>query len=149
MPKSKYIKRKTSVDKNNLIKRNTDVIEEEIEQTGNDKRVFVSIKNIQHQYQCFSSWNKNDMNKFWAFNEKVHNMTWAQIFKTGGKNKKTGIACTTIPRDRYKNIPFIKSLSKDISMIELRIDNKIRVHGFRINSVFYLCVLDKNHDITK
>lgn len=88
MPKSKYIKRKTSVDKNNLIKRNTDVIEEEIEQTGNDKRVFVSIKNLQHQYQCFSSWNKNDMNKFWAFNEKVHNMTWAQIFKTGGKTKR-------------------------------------------------------------
>lgn len=131
------------------IKVNTALSKEYTDQTGNDKYVFVSIKNLQYKHQCFSEWDKSDMNKFWAFNKKIHEMTWEQVLKTGGKNNKTGIAYTPLPREKYNKIPFIKGLSKDICMFELRIDNKIRVHGFRINSIFYLCVLDKKHEITK
>jgi hypothetical protein len=32
-------------------------------------------------------------------------------------------------------------------IFELRINGKIRVHGFREKSVFYLCMLDREHRI--
>ncbi|WP_288531766.1 MAG6450 family protein [uncultured Bacteroides sp.] len=132
------------------IKKNTDVREDEIEQLGNDKKVFVSIKNLQNNFECFSDWSKAEMNKFWSFNQQIHNMTWKDIYATASKGKgKRGLAYTVIEHSKYENISFMKRLSKDITFFELRVDDEIRVHGFRDCSIFHLCVLDKNHKITK
>ena len=116
--------------------------------SSNNEFVFISIKNLQDHFECFSKWSSSDMSKFWKFNKKLHNSTWKQVYETAstGANKR-GFALTYIPKERYSSISFIKELSEDIKMFELRVDNTIRVHGFRIDNVFYLCVLDREHRI--
>lgn len=115
---------------------------------GNNDFVFISIKNIQYKFECFSTWTVAEMNKFWKFNEKLHNCTWQQVYDTASKGEeKRGFALTYIERNKYNSIPFIKDLSSDIKMFELRVDNKMRVHGFRVDNVFYLCALDREHQI--
>lgn len=144
------IKNKSDKTKGKFIKNHTDVSPSEIELNGDDKLVFVSIKNLQNKFQCFSEWSKIEMNKFWNFNDSIHKMTWSQVLQTASKGKnKRGLAYTVIPREKYKGISFFKDLDKSISIFELRIDDKIRVHGFRECSIFHLCVLDKNHKITQ
>ena len=116
-----------------------------IEEDGNDKYVFLSLKNIQPQYQCFSDWDKTAMSKFWDFSRKLHQSTWTDIYRSAGNKNKTGFAYTPIPLSKYHGL---SNLDKEVSMFELRVDDKIRVHGFRQHSIFHLCVLDKNHNIT-
>ncbi|KAA6333473.1 hypothetical protein EZS27_018120 [termite gut metagenome] len=144
----KYIKLSKEPAQNNHI--NAKLQRENFEQNGNDKLVFVSIKNLQNSYQCFSEWTKSEMSKFWDFNRRIHQMTWQNIYDTAntGKNKR-GMAYTSIPRSKYKSIYYIKNLSKDIDFFELRVDGELRVHGFREKSIFQLCLLDREHTICK
>lgn len=116
--------------------------------SSNNDLVFVSIKNVQNKFECFSDWTATEMAKFWKFNQKLHESTWQQVYETASKGAdKRGFALTYINRENYSSIPFIQELSEDIKMFELRIDNTIRVHGFRVDSIFYLCVLDRVHRI--
>ncbi|KAA6323513.1 hypothetical protein EZS27_027054 [termite gut metagenome] len=124
----------------------TEFEKEEFEKEGDDKLIFVSIKNLQESFECFSDWNKKEMKKFWDFNRGIHKIRWDDLHKSGGK-EKTGWGYTLIPRDKYKRISFFETISKDKNIFELRVDNKMRVHGFREKSVFYLCVLDREHRI--
>ena len=41
----------------------------------------------------------------------------------------------------------IKEISPDIPSSELRITQRARIHGFRMNSAFFLVWLDKDHQI--
>lgn len=51
---------------------------------------FIVYKNIQSNYQCFSDWSKTEMSKFWAFNDKLHKMTWNELYKSASKGKDKG-----------------------------------------------------------
>ncbi|KAA6315586.1 hypothetical protein EZS27_033979 [termite gut metagenome] len=101
----------SSVSESKYIKNKTDIPKEEFEHEGNDKLVFISIKELQESFECFSKWNKNEMSKFWDFNKDVHKTTWNDIYKTGGKGKR-GFGYTVIPRDNYKMIIRIPSYCK-------------------------------------
>ena len=114
---------------------------------GNSANVFVSIRFLQYDHECFSDWAKNEMKMFWAFLTKLHDYTWQQIYDTSRKTDKTGFAYTKIPRDKYPDSNFKKSLDDQIELFELRVDNEKRVHGFRMKSIFYLCWLDRGHKI--
>ena len=118
-------------------------------ENGDDSKAIISFLHLQNSYQCFSDWSKAEMNDFWNFYRKLHEYTWSQIYSTGRKNNKNGVAYTIIPKKKYPNPEFKKTLSEDITLFELRISQKARAHGFRNKSVFYICWLDKNHDITE
>ncbi len=116
--------------------------------SSNDDFVFISIKNVQPNFECFSDWTTPEMAKFWKFNHRLHETTWKQVYETASKGKeKRGFALTYINRDKYSTIPFIQGLSEDIRIFELRVDDTMRVHGFRVDNVFYLCLLDRTHRI--
>ena len=116
--------------------------------SSNNDSVMISIKNVQSQFECFSDWTVQEMSKFWKFNQKLHDSTWAQVYETSSKGKdKRGFALTYIDRKNYSTIPFIQELSEEINIFELRVDGAIRVHGFRVGSIFYLCLLDRTHKI--
>lgn len=121
----------------------------DFEKEGNDVPVFLSLKHIQFDFQCFSEWEKQEMKEFWNFNKLLHNSKWQDVYATARKKQKNGFAYTVIPIKKYPNPEFKEKLSKDITLFELRVNQKIRVHGFRDKSVFYLCWLDKNHQITE
>lgn len=118
------------------------------EKDGNSSSVLISFKHIQHEFQCFSDWSKSEMKDFWNFNAKLHEYTWQDVYATSRKKNKTGFAYTEIPFKKYPGSEFKEKLSKDITLFELRVNQKIRVHGFRLKSVFFLCWLDRNHEIT-
>lgn len=117
-------------------------------ENGDDFKVIISFMHLQNSYQCFSDWSKQEMNEFWSFYKKLHQCTWQQVYLTSGKTQKNGFAYTVIPISKYPNKEFKENLSKDITIFELRVNQKIRVHGFRNKAVFYICWLDKNHGIT-
>lgn len=142
----KHIKKSTQQNRK-YITNNTDVNIDAFDKNGNNALVFISIKNIQHNYQCFSHWSKVEMSKFWNFNKRLHNMTWQQVYATASKNDKRGLAYTEIPREKYGANEFISNLDKEITLFELRVDGDMRVHGYRMNATFYLCFLDREHKI--
>lgn len=119
------------------------------QRSGDEAIVLVSIKLLQSSYQCFSDWDKAEMRAFWAFNDKIHQYTWRQVFSTASKTpqNKTGIAYTIIEASQYPDSAFKESLDPQTTFFELRVTDKARVHGFRSFSIFYLCWLDRNHEI--
>lgn len=129
------------------ISQNTDVNVDAFEKNGNNALVFISIKYIQPNYQCFSEWTKVELSKFWNFNKRIHSMTWQQVYASTSKKDKRGLAYTVIPRENYGANKFVSTLDEEIKMFELRVDNEMRVHGYRMNATFYLCFLDREHKI--
>lgn len=118
------------------------------EPNWDNKPVILTIKHFQHERECFSDWEKKELSKFWDFSRRLHNMTWRDVYATASKGAgKRGLAYTIVPRNKYSRITFIKDLSSDIKMFELRVDNEMRVHGFREKQFFHLCVLDRTHSI--
>jgi hypothetical protein len=117
---------------------------------GNSAYVFISLRFIQSDHQCFNEWTKQEMKDFWSFNSSIHDKTWSLVYGSATKNKrnKSGLGYTVMDIDNYPNIKFKKQLSPDITIFELRVNKRIRVHGFRDESVFYICWLDKEHEIS-
>jgi hypothetical protein len=153
MPKPKasfIIPKAASIDKGALfIDKNVSLLSSDFAVEGNSAKVFLSLRFIQSNYQRFSEWDKMDMNCFWKFNKDIHEYTWQQVLNTSGKKDKSGLAYTEIPKIKYPNPEFKNTLSNDITLFELRLSSKIRVHGFRHKSILYLCWLDRNHKITE
>lgn len=115
-----------------------------VEPDWNKENVILTLKYIQHKRECFSDWDRNEMSKFWNFNRRLHQMTWQMVYETASKGKdKRGMAYTVIPRSNYSGINFFEELSEDIKIFELRVDDSIRVHGFREKGFFHLCLLDR------
>lgn len=138
----------TKDEKKTFISKEAASLKNQIESDKNDSHVLMSIKYLQHQHQCFSDWDANDMKSFWDFNKRLHEHTWADLYKSGGSlGNKSGLGFTIINHDKYPDSDFKKELSKDQRIFELRVNKKARVHGFRIKGVFYLCWLDKDHEI--
>ncbi len=116
---------------------------------GDSANVFVSIRFLQHTHQCFSDWTNQEMKVFWGFIDKVHEYTWTLIYASGGKIDKSGLAYTPLKIDQYPKSVFRDNLDPEITLFELRASEEIRIHGFRNRSVFYICWLDRGHEICK
>lgn len=121
----------------------------DIEEDGDQKNIFVSLRFVEHSHQCFSDWSKTQMKAYWDFQVKAHNYTWQQVKDQATKNpkNKTGLAYTHIPSEKYPKDGIRIELSPDTTFFELRVNSAIRVHGFRSKAIFYICWLDKDHKI--
>jgi hypothetical protein len=116
----------------------------------NQEPPYISLKYFQPSFQCFSKWQNNELKSFSKFVEKLRMTSWDQIYKTSGKiGHKSDFGYT--PHKNTKNLPNIKQLdmiiSPDITFFELRVTGKVRVHGFRMQSAFFLVWLDREHEI--
>jgi len=120
-----------------------------------DKKVeeqpYVNLKYYKPDYQCFSSWMPDELKAFSQFCLKLRKMKWPEIYKTGGSaGNKTGLGYTV--HDNLKVLPdqpALKDISQDLTWFELRVDLKLRVHGFRATDAFFLVFLDREHAIYK
>lgn len=111
--------------------------------------VILSIRFLQHDFECFSDWGKEAMHSFWNFSKRLHETTWQQVLHSGGGGKtyKTGLGSTIIPISDYPKSHFKDELDPELKIIELRVDQRRRVHGYRDKFIFYLFWLDKDHKI--
>lgn len=115
--------------------------------SGNYAHVMASVRYVQHDFQCFSDWSKQEIKAFWHFIKKLHKYDWETLIRNGGKSAKTGLAPTIIPMKKYPDTEFRRAIENYFDMIEFRVDDTKRVHGFRDGPIFYICWLDKNHQI--
>lgn len=117
---------------------------------GNDDRAFVTLKYFDSSYECFSEWKENELKDFSNFIKTINQMTWNEIYKSGGKNNKTGLGYTVhTHKEVLPNQRLLRTISEDITFFELRVNQKARVHGFRVKSAFYLVWLDRGHEVYK
>jgi len=109
----------------------------------------VNLKYYSFGYQCFSEWNVTLLRAFSDFCRKLKQLTWAEIYKTGGQvGSKTGLGYTPHRnRDSLLAHQELAEVSPDLTFFELRIDQEARVHGFRMKDAFFLVWLDKDHKI--
>ncbi len=115
-----------------------------------DNKPYVALKYYQSSHQCFSEWNKNELRAFSDFIEKLRQVNWNVIWMSGGKGDKKAAFGFTLHKERNKlpsNGAALKEVSQDIPVFELRVNQKARVHGFRMRSAFFLVWLDRNHQI--
>lgn len=113
-----------------------------------ENKAFVVLKYFDDSYECFSHWKENELKDFSRFTKTIRQMTWTDIYKSGGKSSKTGLGYTVhTNKEVLPNQDIVRSISEDITFFELRVNKKARVHGFRVKSAFYLVWLDRNHKV--
>lgn len=110
--------------------------------SSDDEHAYIALKYFDKNYQCFSEWKPDELACFSNFIDKVNNLTWKQIKIHSGLRFKNIDTAKGLPNNKIK-----ETLSKDITFYEFRVTEKARVVGFRINAVFFLCWLDRNHKI--
>ena len=110
--------------------------------SSDNQKGYVALKYFDKNFECFSEWTADELVCFSNFIDKINRLEWKEIKKHSGLRYKNIDNANGIPDNDIK-----EKLSKDIIFCELRVTNKARVVGFRNNSVFFLCWLDRNHRI--
>lgn len=132
----------------NRIYLNKSVVLKSYKYGGNKSTVLISLRYVQDDFECFSQWSRQEMKIFWEFNRSIHNYSWQDILAQGGRNgSKVGFGYTKISHRQYPESIFISTFSPELDVFELRLNAKMRVHGFRDDALFYICWLDRNHKI--
>ena len=107
----------------------------------NGESVSISLRYFQSSCECFSDWEKHELKKFSATIKKIRGYNAELLKRTLNlcdiHKGKPGEERFSIPED----------LSPEIRFHELKVDpsNKLRIHGFFAESVFFLVWLDRKH----
>lgn len=132
------------------------LVSNEIDSNSNALRLnpYVALKYFNSDWQCFSDWEQQELKDFSNFLNVLGSHTWEQVYKTGSKIPKHGLAYTKYNledikseaiRSKLKDVEI--QISEDINFFELRVNqNKLRVHGFQSHSAFFLIALDRGHE---
>lgn len=118
-----------------------------------DKNPYVVLKYFQKDWECFSHWNKDELAQFSNFLATFSTHTWNSVYKSGGKGEnKVGLGYTPYDIDDMKagdeHLKKVKKIiSPDINVFELRVSQKLRVHGFQSQAAFFLVLLDREHRV--
>jgi hypothetical protein len=119
----------------------------------NGKNPYVVLKYFQNEFECFSDWTTDELKLFSKFLNNFSSYTWDSVYKSSGKGKnKAGIGYTPYDTAKMKSGQNIldkvkKLISPDIGFFELRVSDKIRLHGFQSQSAFFLVLLDREHRV--
>jgi len=116
---------------------------------------YVALKYFKSDWQCFSDCQIQELKAFSAFLKSLQKYTWEQVYSTGSRKPKHGLAYTKYKMNDVKSEAIKatlesvkKEISEEISFFELRVNqNKLRVHGFQSQSIFFLVLLDRNHQV--
>lgn len=115
---------------------------------------YVALKYFKSDWQCFSEWEREELKEFSGFLDLLSGHTWEQVYGTGNRTPKHGLAYTKYKIDDVKS-EAIKSklkavsseISEEINFFEMRVNQKkLRAHGFQSHSAFFLVALDRNHE---
>ena len=112
---------------------------------ADDSNPSISLKYIDMNFKSFSDLkNQNNLKKLDNFVKNVNNSTdWDSVFKL---YKRTP---TTHNRIIKKKLKKLNMDANQLGLFHLRLSDKFRVHGFRLNNRFKLVWLDPNHEIDK
>lgn len=111
-------------------------------ESSDNKQTYIALKYFDKNFECFSEWSSDELTCFSNFIDKINQLTWKDIKNHAGLRLKSIDNAQGLPNNNIK-----EKLSKDITFYEMRINQRARVVGFRSNSIFFLCWLDRNHRI--
>ncbi len=80
---------------------------------------------------------KNELKKFVAFAKKIENTTWNDILHLKSYHYET-----------IENLKAPDFVSQDIILKSIRVDEKFRIYGYRMEQDFYIIWFDSNHVLT-
>lgn len=106
---------------------------------------FIVLKYFQPSYQCFSSWNADELKAFSRLITNMRETTWSELTTKGALGFSIHKYLKALPKDDVKCL--FSYLSPDITFSELKVIGRARIHGFQLKSAFFLVWLDRNHDI--
>jgi len=139
------IRANTNINENENTKINKIILGmSDIGNSSNNFQAYIALKYYDKSFECLSEWDKDELVCLSNTIEKINKMNWNQIHTDGGLRYKSIDDSKDIPLNNIKRI-----ISKDIKFYELRVNQKARIVGFRIESTFFLCWLDRNHRICK
>lgn len=122
--------------------------------SADNESPFVTLKYFCNAFECFSAWEKDELKSFSDFISLLRNRTWRQVLETSGKGEnKAGLGytpyeITTAKNGAEEHLKHVrKQIGDDITFFELRINQRMRVHGFRAKAAFFLVLLDRGHRV--
>lgn len=122
--------------------------------SADNENPFVTLKYFCHSFECFSAWEKEELKSFSDFLSSLRQRTWRQVLETSGKSgSKVGLGYTpydvaTVKTGAEEHLKNVRSqIGDDITFFELRLNQRIRVHGFRAKAAFFLVLLDREHRV--
>lgn len=112
----------------------------------NHQLVRLSFELFNYDAQCPSTWQGQMVRQLFSAFTKATQKTWQQVIETGGKayGGKVGLGFTT-----FKESPITRplTLSNDIPISEMRVNDTARFFGARKDATYYVIELDKGHDV--
>jgi len=81
-------------------------------------------------------WQKNELQSLMSSFKKIEGMQWKEIKKDQGLDYET---ITTF------NVKLPDSFPPDVGLKSLRVDQKRRLYGYRVQDTFYIIWFDKDH----
>jgi hypothetical protein len=107
-----------------------------VSQADRESTLSVNLKYYQRGYECFSKWQPAELSSLSNWIEKTVSRTQTQVTTV----TKTCHAHQGRPK---RAIP--DGISPDVKLYGLDVGEKARVHGFFMNSQFFLVWLDRQH----
>ncbi|MEG3940344.1 hypothetical protein QT995_19570 [Microcoleus sp. S36b_A3] len=92
-----------------------------------------------------SDWTSSEINDLIEGLKKIEKYTWAQIRCHGSKKRGESVGMGYKLIDKHPTFP--DNLPEDARLSEMRIDEKKRIFGFRVQSVYYIIWFDRNHSV--
>jgi hypothetical protein len=111
------------------------------DQPKKDERVGINLRYFQKDYECFSSWTKDELKSFSNLVIKIALRTHDQI------TTATQTCHSHLGKKLKQKLP--SDISPEVGLYELDVTAKARMHGFFSHNTFYLIWLDREHRILK
>ena len=102
-----------------------------------EKTVGVNLKYYRSKFECFSEWQKKELNQFSKWIKKISGRTEAEITST------TKTCHAHKGPDFHQYLP--REISPDITTYNMDVGRKLRIHGFFSKGDFYIVLLDREH----
>ncbi|HYX18047.1 MAG TPA: hypothetical protein VE944_27525 [Nostoc sp.] len=94
---------------------------------------------------CLSYWEADEIDDLIRALQKIEKHTWLQIKSQGSKIRGGSVGCGFKVIEQHPNLP--NSVSDDVTISEMRVCQKKRIFGFRIDSIYYIIWFDRDHSV--
>jgi hypothetical protein len=92
-----------------------------------------------------AEWTSSEINDFIEGLKKIEKYTWAQIKGHGSKKRGESVATGYKLITNHPSLP--DNIPEDVKLSEMRIDEKKRIFGFRVQGVYYIIWFDRDHSV--
>ncbi|HLO48869.1 MAG TPA: hypothetical protein VK211_10685 [Kamptonema sp.] len=92
-----------------------------------------------------SDWTSQEINELIEGLKKIEKYTWGQIKGHGSKKRGESVGTGYKLINKHPTLP--ENVPEDVRLSEMRIDEKKRIFGFRLKSVYYIIWFDRNHEV--